>query len=260
MGIVFGSARIDEKGKLSGGKVGDNKQTAVDDYKGEVSMQTGYVHSKGWVIVRAKSDDLANKIAKGMKIACNNKHLGYDQGNRLGVMTYGIETTTDTECDCSSLIRAILKWCGIIVDNFTTANAVTTIMKSGLFDKVTFTKLADVKTGDILCTKTKGHIVACTEGVARNTVAPVINKPMVASPTIKKGIKGIHAKYLQQDLNYLHNIGYIKLDAILKEDGDCGSKTVEAIKVFQKKVGFKGSDIDGSYGPATYKKMKEVLG
>lgn len=105
----------------------------------------------------------------------------------------------------------------------------------------------------------KGSALASAPKVEK-PVAPVVNRPMVASPTIKKGIKGIHAKYLQQDLNYLHNIGYIKLDAILKEDGDCGSKTVEAIKVFQKKVGFKGSDIDGSYGPATYKKMKEVLG
>lgn len=105
----------------------------------------------------------------------------------------------------------------------------------------------------------KGSALASAPKVEK-PVAPVINKPMVASPTIKKGVKGIHAKYLQQDLNYLHNIGYIKLDAILKEDGDCGSKTVEAIKVFQKKVGFKGNDIDGSYGPATYAKMKALLG
>lgn len=103
-------------------------------------------------------------------------------------------------------------------------------------------------------------LVVKGSALATTPTQTTVTKPFVASPTIKKGIKGIHAKYLQQDLNYLHNIGYIKLDAILKEDGDCGSKTVEAIKVFQKKVGFKGSDIDGSYGPATYKKMKEVLG
>ena len=85
-------------------------------------------------------------------------------------------------------------------------------------------------------------------------------KPMVASPTIKKGVQGIHAKYLQQDLNYLYSIGYIKLNAKLKEDGDCGTNTVNAIKVFQEKVGFKGKDIDGSYGPASYNKMKALLG
>jgi hypothetical protein len=107
MSIIFGSARIDERGKLTGGKVGDSKQSGSgNDYKGEVSMQKGYVHSKGWVILRPKTDDLANRLAYAMQIACNNKHLGYDQSNRLGVMTYGIDSTKDTECDCSSLVRA----------------------------------------------------------------------------------------------------------------------------------------------------------
>jgi len=94
------------------------------------------------------------------------------------------------------------------------------------------------------------------------TAAPIQPnyKPMVASPTIKKGVQGIHAKYLQQDLNYLYAIGYIKLNAKLKEDGDCGTNTVNAIKVFQEKVGFKGKNIDGSYGPASYAKMKALLG
>lgn len=259
MKIIFGSARIDENGKLTGGKAGDNKQSGSgNDYKGEVSMQEGYVHSKGWVILRPKTDDLANRLAYAMQIACNNKHLGYDQGNRLGVMTYGIESTTDTECDCSSLVRACLKYCGINVNNFTTANAATTIVNSGYFTRVAFTSLSAVHTGDILCTKTKGHIVICILGVARGVVATT--KPTLASPTIKKGVQGIHVAYLQQDLNYLYAIGFIKLKAVLDEDGDCGTNTVNAIKVFQEKVGFKGKDIDGSYGPASYAKMKALLG
>ena len=75
-------------------------------------------------------------------------------------------------------------------------------------------------------------------------------KPMVASPTIKKGIKGIHAKYLQQDLNYVLGLN-------LATDGVVGNKTVEAIKQFQKKYGL---TVDGSYGPASYAKMKALLG
>jgi hypothetical protein len=259
MSIIFGSARIDERGKLTGGKVGDSKQSGSgNDYKGEVSMQKGYVHSKGWVILRPKTDDLANRLAYAMQIACNNKHLGYDQSNRLGVMTYGIDSTKDTECDCSSLVRACLKYCGINVNNFTTSNAATTIVNSGYFTKVAFTSLSAVQTGDILCTKTKGHIVICIAGVARGAAVPT--KPMVASPTIKKGVQGIHVTYLQQDLNYLYAIGFIKLKAELIEDGDCGTNTVNAIKAFQENVGFKGKDVDGIYGPASYNKMKALLG
>jgi hypothetical protein len=183
-----------------------------------------------------------------MQIACNNKHLGYDQSNRLGVMTYGIDSTKDTECDCSSLVRACLKYCGINVNNFTTSNAATTIVNSGYFTKVAFTSLSAVQTGDILCTKTKGHIVICIAGVARGAAVPT--KPMVASPTIKKGVQGIHASYLQRDLNYV-------LGTNLVADGVVGAKTVEAIKQFQKMVGLKA---DGVYGPASYAKMKALLG
>lgn len=167
MSVIFGSARNDSRGKISGDKAGDNKQTIVNDYKGEVSMQPGYVHSKGWVILRPKTDDLANRLAYAMQIACNNKHLGYDQNNRLGVMKYGIETTVNTECDCSALVRACLKYCGINVGNFTTATAATVISGSGYFNIVSFTSLNKVQTGDILVTKTRGHIVICIAGVAR---------------------------------------------------------------------------------------------
>ena len=93
--IMIGSARIDERGKLSGGVAGDQKQvSSSNDTKGEVSMQPFYVHSKGWYILRPKSSTLAAKMAERMIAACNNKNIGYDQGNRLGVIIYGIDTKT----------------------------------------------------------------------------------------------------------------------------------------------------------------------
>ena len=39
MAIKIGSARSDERGKLSGGAAGDQKQTSNYDEKGEVSIQ-----------------------------------------------------------------------------------------------------------------------------------------------------------------------------------------------------------------------------
>ena len=64
MAILIGSARIDENGKASGGKVGDNKQTSsTNDTTGEVSMQAMYTHSKGWYIIRPIDITAANNIA-----------------------------------------------------------------------------------------------------------------------------------------------------------------------------------------------------
>ena len=242
---IFGSARHDENGKLQGGKVGDNLQSGSgNDYKGEVSLQSGYVHSKGWVILRPKSDDLAHRLAYAMLRACNNKHIGYDQGNRLAIISKGIDTTTDTECDCSSLVRACLKSCGITAQNFTTANAVTLIAGTGEFTIVQFKSLETVFTGDILCTKTKGHIVICVEGKERGT-----NKPTLAKATIKKGDSGENVKNLQLDLNYI-------MGTSLSVDGKAGSKTIQTLRNWQTKYGLVA---DGSYGPKSENKMKSLL-
>ena len=128
--IMIGSARINERGKLSGGVAGDQKQvSSANDTKGEVSMQPFYVHSKGWYILRPKDAVLAAKMAERMTAACNNKNIGYDQGNRLGVIIYGINTKTKTECDCSSLTRQVVKEAsGKDPGNFTTANAVSLLI------------------------------------------------------------------------------------------------------------------------------------
>ena len=48
MGVRVGSARSNENGGVNGGKAGD--QTGR-----EVSTQPWYLHSKGWIVIRAKS-------------------------------------------------------------------------------------------------------------------------------------------------------------------------------------------------------------
>lgn len=136
-------------------------------------MQVMYTHSKGWYIIRPKDIITANNIAKAMKIACNNKHIGYDQYNRLGVIAYGVDTTKDTECDCSSLVRACIKKAtGIDVGNFTTANEKAVLLRSGLFEKpIAYInqRITPVYNGDILVTKSKGHTVIAVSGNPRTT-------------------------------------------------------------------------------------------
>lgn len=164
--IKVGSARIDENGNLSGGTAGD--QTG-----NEVSMQTMYTHSKGWYILRPKKVAHATKIASRMKAACNNSKIGYDQNNRLGIIKYGIDTTTATECDCSSLVRQCVKEAtGTDPGNFTTATEVSVLSATGLFmDKIDYVSQSStpVYNGDVLVTKTKGHTVVVVSGNARSS-------------------------------------------------------------------------------------------
>jgi len=169
MQIIIGSARSDERKQYSGGKAGDQRQSSAPDYSGEVSMQKFYVHSKGWNIIRAKSASIANRIASAMKIACNNPNIGYSQSDRYGVVKYGVGTKQKCNADCSSLVRQCIKEASDIdPGDFTTANAVTKLNTTGLFQAtIPYTSSTILYKGDILCTKSKGHIVVVTGGNVR---------------------------------------------------------------------------------------------
>lgn len=164
MAVIIGSARHDEHGNCySGGKDGD--QTGQ-----EVSTQKFYNHSKGWNVLRAKDNKVAEKLAKAMKIASDNKNIGYDQSERYGVIKHGINTKVKTECDCSSLVRACIIYAsGKDVGDFNTSNERSVILKSGLFKDVGSYKQGDtLYNGDILVTRTKGHTVIVVSGAKKN--------------------------------------------------------------------------------------------
>ena len=167
--IIIGSARIDERGKLSGGTSGDNKQKLIPDYSGEVSLQNFYLHKKGWYVLRPKSDIIATGIAAAMMTACNNANIGYDQNNRLDIIKKGVRTTNKAECDCSSLVRAcILDATGKDVGNFTTSTECTILTASGIFEpKKAYKNGMELFTGDVLVTKSKGHTVVVVTGKPR---------------------------------------------------------------------------------------------
>ena len=63
---VIGSARSDESRKYTGGQPGDQRQAEAPDFKGEVSRQLFYVHSKGWIILRPKNRRYAEQMAQAM--------------------------------------------------------------------------------------------------------------------------------------------------------------------------------------------------
>ena len=163
MAVIVGSARIDENGRLSGGKAGD--QTGK-----EVATEPFYVHKQGWNVLRAKDPNVAKKIAESMLRACNNKNIGYDQYQRLGVITYGTGSTVPTECDCSALVRQCVKEAsGVDAGNFTTSNEKSKLLATGLFTEVTFTSVSALRLGDVLVTKTTGHTVVVVDAPAQDS-------------------------------------------------------------------------------------------
>lgn len=252
--IIIGSARIDEKGKTSGGAAGDQKQKASPDYSGEVSMQDFYVSKKGWVVLRAKDPEIAEKIAAAMKQACNNPNVGYNQLNRGEVIKYGTASSKKCGCDCTSLLRqCIIEASGKDPGNFTTANESTYLVSSGMFEKIEYTSNMNLFIGDVLVTKTKGHTVVVVEGNSRINLAKndkvestggnAMNKLTIQIPTIRKGSKGKAVRILQALL-------YINVT------GEFDQNTESSCKAFQNKMKLVS---DGICGPKTWEEVLKDL-
>lgn len=169
MAVRIGSARIDENGKATGGKAGD--QTGK-----EVSTQDWYKHTKKWRVFRAKDADAADNIAKAMQAACDNPCIGYDQNQRLTLYNASklvqfdpSRVKSNVETDCSALVRVCCAYAGIKLPNFYTGDQPKTLLDSGKFVEMTGTKYTDspsyLKRGDILVTASKGHtVVVLTDG------------------------------------------------------------------------------------------------
>lgn len=167
MGLKVGSARIDERGKITGGQAGDSTGK-------EVMQQDYYMHKKGWYCFRPKDIDKANGIAQSMIDACNNNNIGYDQNQRNGVINLVKKGTrikdikVKTECDCSALVRACCYENGIDTGDIRTINMPIILAKTGKFEnKINVTSKTVLYNGDILVTKTSGHTVIVTSGNPR---------------------------------------------------------------------------------------------
>lgn len=167
MEVIIGSARINERGGISGGAAGDQKQSNTPDYTGEVSLEKFYNHKLGWLVFRAKQPEVARKIALTMYKICNNPNIGYDQGTyRLGVVKYGSDAQIKTGADCGSAVRqCVREAAGIDPGNFNTSTEPKALMNTGLFNQVPFTSKEALREGDILVTKTKGHTAVVVNAI-----------------------------------------------------------------------------------------------
>ena len=275
MALTIGHASIDEFGKIAGGSAGD--QTGK-----EVCTRSYYHHSKGWYMLRPKSVAHAKKIAEAMLRACKNNNIGYDQYNRLGVIKYGTRATVKTECDCSSLVRqCVIEGTGKDPGNFTTANEVSKLLATGLFESAIAVNSNTVMyNGDILVTKTKGHTVIVVAGNPRpvngtytqeqfikevqaaiGAEVDGIGGPKTLSKTITVStlINRKHAVVTPLE-RYLKTLGYYtgEIEADNGKKPCFGSGMKEAVKKYQKEVvkaSVKNQDGVITKKAATWKKL-----
>lgn len=101
-------------------------------------------------------------------------------------------------------------------------------------------------------TRSKVYEAICEALLNSQAAAYTPNTPYTGglpAKTVKKGIKGTDVKHLQNFLNWCIKAG-------LKVDGACGSKTVAAIKKFQKQYGLKQ---DGAFGSKSRAKAQSII-
>lgn len=256
MAVTIGSARIDENGKISGGKSGDNN-------KKEVSTQIWYAHSKGWRVFRPLSEEAAKIIAQTMQEACDNNNIGYDQNQRNTLYNLAKKYSFDLdkiitgcETDCSALVRVCCAAANIILSDFNTSTEPSRLLKSGAFVELTdskYTKSSNyLRAGDILCTASKGHtVIVLTNGPYVEEPISVPSSYQLGDRILRNGDEGSDVKELQSLL--------IQLDYDLGRwgaDGDFGDATEIAVRAFQTNKGLKA---DGVVGADTIKALDEAF-
>lgn len=172
--VIVGSARHDEFGGIGyGANVQPGDQTGH-----ECETQDWYLHDQGWVCIRPKSEAVAECIAHNMESICANENIGYSQPHDQTLYKVSkplgfdaSKVTTPCETDCARAERVNIAYAGVQTDNqvlidcpdFYTGNLVAVLQRTGQFDILTEDKYTTVpdylKRGDLLCTKTQGHVV-----------------------------------------------------------------------------------------------------
>lgn len=262
MAVKIGSARIDERGKISGGKAGD--QTG-----NEVSTQNWYKHSKGWRVLRAKDKAMRTHIAKAMELACASSLIGYDQNQRTtlynAIKGNGFDINAlvkAVETDCSALVRVCSSYGvaetdkDVVIADFYTANEASKLKATGLFEELTgskYTNTSDyLQRGDVLVTKSKGHtVVVLTDGPRAEDVPEGDAEYILGERTLRNGMSGNDVQEMQ---TYLIQLGYDL--GRWGADGDFGDSTEIGVEQFQRDSGLA---VDGIYGENTHAALMEAL-
>lgn len=252
MAIRIGHASIDERGKISGGKIGD--QTGK-----EICTRTWY--SKPWnVYLECTDTAMAEEAAKYMELICANNNYGYDQSQRTTGYTSIIKNGYNVlngkgEFDCSSLVSACYIFAGLNIPICTTRTLKNALIRTGKFvfhtSKNYLNSDTYAKRGAIYLKEGSHVVMALTNGsdsipsnrkeiqIFLNTYYGSAIKTVIGKLLVVDGIIGANSK---MGLAIAFQVELNKLGAGIKVDGAFGTASASAFanKVGTLKIGSKG--------------------
>lgn len=158
-------ASIDEKGRTMGGKAGD--QTGRE-------VKTGQLYNFGQIwAIRAKSNDVAERIAKYAKAIAENDNVGYDQGQRDTLYKISndlkwksVKVDKKCECDCSQLAACAINYAlqgAFLSSGVYSGNIVSAARRTEKFSILTIGSNFKYKKGDVIVKPGK-HVIICIGG------------------------------------------------------------------------------------------------
>lgn len=185
MAVKCGYASIDERGKVSGGKPGDQTGREV--------LVSNWYNFGQTAVYRWKDRNKAKAFAQCIESLCNNSADGYNQTKRttlnseLKKLKWDYKKLkTPCETDCSGLVVAGVNCVAkkeLLSPKLFTGNIGAALLKTGWFDKLTASKYltqdAYLMTGDIINKPYSHVIVALANGskAVQTTPKPAPNKP-----------------------------------------------------------------------------------
>lgn len=176
--VKIGQAACNENGKAIGGKAGDQTGKEVALYNWTYSATKGSPYHWEYVF-RAKDKEVAKKIAKSMREACANDHIGYDldshdrgtlfeEAKKVG---WDIsKVTKNCETSCVDLVSVCCRSAGIKTPKYwASVNVYKDLMATDKFkcftSKEYVASSAKLEEGDILVSPNAPHSAAVAEVV-----------------------------------------------------------------------------------------------
>jgi hypothetical protein len=218
MAVLIGHASINENGTVTGGTQGD--QTGK-----EVCTRNWY--KAGWnVVLRPKSSEIAEKMAKACEAGCANNKIGYDQSKRNTLRTQAKSVSWDLSkitvacsTDCSAFMTVCAEAAGVDVTKcYSGSNAPTTYTMRTTFNNTgAFTVLTDSKylssdqylqRGDILVKESSHTAMVLSNGSAVGISTTTVSSATPAPASFKDiQYKGTYTVKASGGLNIRQNAG-----------------------------------------------------
>lgn len=194
MSVRLAQASHDERGAYSGGQPGDQSGD-------ELNIRAWY--NRPWdTILRAYDAQLGIRIAQVAQILVKCTLIGYDQilaqrtslydqCERIGWDINRIGSIQPCECDCSSLIAVVMRFCGIsIPKSINTSGMTAALQATGLFEVLRDQKYLVsgdyLRKGDVVL-NTWHHVAICLDDGSK--AAPVQFTPYIATVNVQTHLK-----------------------------------------------------------------------